>query len=77
MNQAVDVRHDVAATLSQLNAATADKRQELTYKYLYLDRQEAIFYLLNKTIGFSQSFRLLFPHSNMIFIHFYTVVSLV
>ncbi len=40
VNEAVDAHHDAAANLQKLNAATTDIRQELTYKYLDLERQD-------------------------------------
>ncbi len=36
--------HYAAAPLRQLNAAITDIRQELTYKHMYLDRQESVFF---------------------------------
>ncbi len=69
------MRHDTTATLRQLNAATTDVRQELTYKCLYLDKQESIFFCMIKTVAFSQSFWLFFPSSNKLFTCFSTVIS--
>ncbi len=66
MNQADDARHGAAAAFHQLDAATADKRQELTY--LYLDRVSVI--IIIKNAAFIQSFSLFFPLSNKLFICF-------
>ncbi len=44
----------------QLNAVTVDLRLELTYKYLYIDRQDSIFFFMIKMVAFSLSFGYLF-----------------